>query len=183
VAGWTELVRDALSASAGLAQALMTTAGSAPAPIRPEVSAIATRLANGVSLESSLRSFASEVDDAAADFVVCALLLAASSRAQRLTEVLGALVDTIRDNVAMQLRVDASRSTARSSIRTIVLFSIAFVVLLLVVAHAYLAPFGSAQGQLVLTAVGLLYAVGLGLMVRLSRPVHQPRLFDAARLR
>ena len=182
IAGWTELLRDALSASAGMAQALIATAPSAPIPIRAQASAMATRLTNGVGLENALRTFAAEVNDASADFVVCALLLAASSRAQRLTEVLSALVETIRDNVAMHLRVDASRAAARSSVRTIVVFSMAFVVLLLAFAHTYLSPFGTAQGQLVLTVVALFYAAGLRLMMRLVRPASEPRLFNAGRI-
>ena len=182
VAGWTELIRDSLSASSGLAQAVLTTAHSAPVSIRSEATVMATRLTNGIPLESALRSFAAEVDDPAADFVVCALLLAASSRAQRLSEVLSSLVDSIRDNVAMQLRIDASRASAQSSVRTIIVFSIAFVFVLAAVAHSYLSPFGSAVGQLVLVAIGLLYAAGLGLMIRLVRPVAQPRLLDVARL-
>ena len=182
IAGWAELLRDALSGSAGLAQALIATAPSVPTPIRPEASAMATRLTNGIGLESALRAFAAEVDDASADLVVCALLLAASSRAQRLTEVLSALVETIRENVNMHLRVDASRAAARSSVRTIVIFSLAFVVLLVVFAHSYLSPFGTAQGQVVLTIVALLYVAGLKLMARLIRPAAEPRLFNPGRL-
>jgi Flp pilus assembly protein TadB len=183
VAGWTELIRDSLSASSGLAQAVMTTAHSVPAPIRPEATALATRLANGIPLESALRSFAVDVDDPAAEFVVCALLLAASSRAQRLSEVLSSLVDSIRDSVAMQLRIDASRASAQSSVRTIIVFSLAFVLVLAAAAHSYLSPFGSAMGQLVLLGIGLLYAAGLGLMIKLVRPIPQPRLLDVGRLR
>lgn len=67
VATWTELIRDSLSASAGLAQAIVVTAPSAPLPIRPEVRALAARLTNGVSLEPALRSLAAEVNDPAAE--------------------------------------------------------------------------------------------------------------------
>jgi Flp pilus assembly protein TadB len=182
IAGWTELIRDSLAASAGLAQAIVVTASSAPSPIRQQVGALATRLSNGVSLEASLRSFAFEVDDPAAEFLVCALLLAATSRAQRLVEVLSALADSIREDVSMHLRVDASRASARSSVRTVVIFSLAFACTLVVIAHSYLSPFGTAMGQLVLAAVGLLYAAGLALMVRLVRPVPEIRLFDAERV-
>ncbi len=182
VATWTELIRDSLAASAGLAQAIVVTAPSAPLPIRPEARALATRLTNGVSLESALRSFAHEVDDPAAEFLVCALLLAATSRAQRLVEVLGALADSIRDDVSMHLRVDASRASARSSVRTIVIFSLVFAFTLAVVAHSYLSPFGTLAGQLVLGVVGLFYATGLVLMVRLVRPASEMRLLESDRV-
>ncbi len=182
VAGWTELIRDSMAASAGLAQAIVVTAPSAPVPIRPQVGALATRLANGISLETALRSFALEVDEPAAEFLVCALLLAATSRAQKLVEVLSALVDSIRADVSMHLRVDASRAAARSSVRTVVVFSVAFALVLTVVAHSYLSPFGTSTGQVVLAVVGLLYALGLTLMVQLVRPAAEMRLLDGERL-
>ncbi len=183
VASWTELIRDSMAASAGLAQAIVVTASSAPISIRPQVSALAMRLTNGMPLDSALRCFAGEVGEPAAEFLVCALLMAATSRAQRLVDVLGALAEAIREDVAMRLRIDASRASARSSMRTVVLFSLGFAFALTVVAHSYLSPFGTAEGQLVLGAVGLLYAIGLTLMVRLVRPVPQARLLDAERIR
>ena len=117
----------------------------------------------------------------AAEFLVSALLLAATSRAQRLVEVLTALAESIRDDVSMHLRVDASRASARSSVRTIVIFSMGFAWTLALVAHSYLSPFGTTAGQLVLTVVGLLYAAGLVLMVRLVRTTSEMRLLDADR--
>ncbi len=182
VASWTELIRDSMAASAGLAQAIVVTASSAPISIRPQVSALAARLSSGVPLDAALRCFASEVDEPAADFLACALLMAATARAQKLVEVLGALAEATREDVAMHLRVDASRASARSSMRTIVLFSLAFACTLTVVAHSYLSPFGTPDGQLVLGAVGLTYAIGLTLMIRLVRPTPHLRLLDAERM-
>jgi Flp pilus assembly protein TadB len=66
-------------------------------------------------------------------------------------------------------------------VRTIVLFSVAFAGTLAVVAHSYLSPFGTPEGQLVLAFVGIFYVVGLLLMVRLVRPPAELRLFDAGR--
>lgn len=182
VATWTESIRDSLAASAGLAQAIVVTAPSAPAPIRLAVSALAKRLTNGVPLEDGLRSFAHEVEDASAEFLVCALLLAATSQAQRLVEVLSALAESIREDVSMHLRVDASRASARSSVRTVVVFTVAFAFIMMVIAHSYLSPFGTPAGQLVLAFVGLFYAVGLMLMVRLVRPTPEARLLDSERV-
>jgi Flp pilus assembly protein TadB len=143
---------------------------------------LATRLTNGQSLEAGLRSFAHELDEPAAEFVVCALLLAATSRAQKLVEVLSSLTESIREDVSMRLRVDAGRASARSSVRTVVLFSVAFVCALSILAHTYLLPFGTTVGQLVLAMVGLFYAAGLTLMVRLVRPVTEIRLLAEERV-
>ena len=82
----------------------------------------------------------------------------------------------------MHLRVDASRAAARSSVRTVVVFTVAFAFTMMVIAHSYLSPFGTSTGQLVLALVGVFYAVGLTLMVRLVRPTPEARLLDAERV-
>jgi Flp pilus assembly protein TadB len=169
VAIWTELLRDSLTASAGLAQAVVATAGVAPEAIRVPTGHLADRIMSGVAMDEALRAFAAEIDDPSADEVVCALRLAATSRAQRLVDLLGALADSTRDVVAMRLRVEASRASARSGVRMVICFSLGFVALLTIAARSYLAPFGSVNGQIVLVLVGILYAAGLTLMVRLVR--------------
>ena len=66
VAVWTELLRDALTGSAGLAQAIVTTAGVAPEAIRVPAAHLADRIMSGVTMDSALRLFAAEVDDPSA---------------------------------------------------------------------------------------------------------------------
>ena len=80
----------------------------------------------------------------------------------------------------MRLRVEASRASARSGVRTVIWFPSGFVLLLMIVAHSYLAPFGSATGQLVLAFVGASYGTGLALMVRFVQPTSSARLSRAA---
>lgn len=176
IATWTELLRDTLSAAAGLGQAVIATAELAPPAIQKAVTALSARLSNGVAMEDGLRMFAAELEEASGDLVVCALLLAASAQSHRLSDLLGALAQSCREEVGMHLRVEASRASARSSVRTVTIFSLAFASLLFVVAHSYLLPFGTTTGQLVLLVVCGCYAAGLWLMVRLVRPRPAHRL-------
>ncbi|HZU79430.1 MAG TPA: type II secretion system F family protein [Acidimicrobiales bacterium] len=176
VATWTELLRDTLSAASGLNQAIVATAELAPKAIRGPVMALAERLTSGVPMDEALRYLADEIDDPSADLVVCALLLASTSQTQKLADLLGALADASREEVAMRLRVEASRASSRSSVRTVMIFSLGFALLMFVAAHSYLSPFGTAAGQIVLVAVGACYAAGLTLMVRLVRPRQGARL-------
>ena len=67
---------------------------------------------------------------------------------------LQALAESTREEVSLRLRVETSRASVRSGVRTVVVFSVAFAAGLAVFARSYLAPFGSATGQLVLLAVG-----------------------------
>jgi tight adherence protein B len=170
VAVWTELLRDTLTTSAGLSQAIVATAAVAPEEIRVPVARLADRTMSGVPMDDALRLLGAEIGDPSADEVVGALRLAAASRAQRLVDLLSALADSTREEVAMRLRVEASRASARSGVRTVIFFSIGFVLLLTVVAQSYLSPFRTVTGQLVLLVVGICYAAGLALMVRLVRP-------------
>lgn len=179
IATWTEMLQGTLAASAGLGQAIVATAELSPAPIRAATERLAAQIQAGVEPRAALLRFADDVGDPCADRVVCALLLAFTERAQRLGDLLGALADSTREEVALRLRVETSRASVRSGVRTVVVFSVAFAALLALFGHAYLTPFGSPTGQLVLASVGGLYAAGLTLMVVLARPPRPIRLLGA----
>ena len=179
IATWTELLRDTLVVSAGLAQSIVASAQVAPIELRDEVSRLADRIVSGMGMGDALRAFADEVADPSADLVVCALVLASEARAQRLSELLSALASSIREEVSMRLRIEAGRSATRSSVRTIVIFSLGFAAFLAVAARAFLAPFATATGQLVLVAVAGAYLAGIWLMGRLVRTTPAARLLDA----
>jgi tight adherence protein B len=176
IATWTEMLHSTLAASAGLNQAIMATAPMSPVPIRPATLALASRLRAGMYNKDALILFAEEVADPSTDRVVCALILASSSRAQRLGDLLGALADSTREDVAVRLRIETSRASSRSGVRTVMVFSVAFAAVLAVLAHSYLAPFGTPTGQMILVAIGALYGAGLTLMVRMTKPRPPVRL-------
>jgi Flp pilus assembly protein TadB len=176
VATWTEMLQGTLAASAGLGQAIMATADLSPAPIRPATEQLAAQLRAGSHPRDALLQFAESVADPCADRVVCSLLLAFTSRAQRLGDLLQALAESTREEVSLRLRIETSRASVRSGVRTVVVFSVVFAAGLAVLARSYLAPFGSAEGQVVLLAVGGLYAGGLTLMVTMARPPAPVRL-------
>jgi tight adherence protein B len=138
--------------------------------------ALSARIGAGMHPEEALLRFGYELSDPCADRVICSLILAVSARAQRLGDLLAALADSTREEVALRLRIETSRASIRSGLRTVLVFSVGFAVALTVVAHAYLAPFGSATGQVVLLIVGVLYAMGLTLMVVMARPPTPVRL-------
>lgn len=176
VASWTEMLADTMAASAGLTQAIVVSAERAPGPIRVQVQALSARLAARVGLEAALRAFAGELADPSGDLVAAALITSARGQGARLGDVLTDLAAATREEVAMRGRIAASRARVRSGIRVVAGFSVGFGLLLLVVAHSYLAPFGTAAGELVLAVVGAFYAAGLWLMAAMARPRLAPRL-------
>ena len=176
IAVWTELLRDTLSAASGLSQAIVATAPLAPDALKSPVSSLATRITNGMPLVEALRLLAAEVNDPSIDLVVCSLTLAASARTQRVSDLLGALAGSMREEVVMRLRVESGRASARSGVRTIAIFSVAFMAVLLVIARPYLSPFGSSQGQVVLAISFLFDGLGIVYMLKLVRDPQPVRL-------
>jgi tight adherence protein B len=176
IAAWTEMLRDTLSGAAGLTQALVASAPISPRPLRPQMTLLAARLQSGVAMVPALLDLADDLADPAADSVVACLLLASTERAQRLADLLGALSETTREEVAMRLQIEASRSSARSAVKMITGFSFGLLGLLAVVSRSYLSPYSTPGGQLVLGVVGCVYGVGLWLMSVMARPRVFPRL-------
>lgn len=176
IATWTEMLQGTLAASAGLTQAIVATAPLSPLPIREATMRLSGRLSAGMHPADALLLFADDVGDPCADRVVCALQLAVSSRAQRMGDLLSALADSTRDEVALRLRIETSRASIRSGVRTVLVVSVAFAAALAVLSHPYLQPFDSANGQVVLLVVGAMYGLGLTLMVSMARPPAPVRL-------
>jgi tight adherence protein B len=179
VATWTEMLRDTMAASAGLSQALMATAPLAPRLIRPHVEELTSRVKAGEPLEIGLERLGRQLNDSTGDLVVAALMLSARARASRLKDLLGTLADHAREEVSMRLRIETSRASIRSGVRVVSVFSIGFALALLLLAHSYLSPFGTPVGQLVLAAVGCLYAGGLWLLRFMAKPAPELRILEA----
>ncbi len=176
VAGWAEMLRDTMAGAAGLEQAITATAPVAPPPIRPAVVALAGELEHGRRLPPALRRFADQVADPTCDLVVAALLLAAEHQTRKLTDLLGTLAAAAREQASLRLRVEASRARSRTSVRVIIGATSALAVGLAVLNRGYLTPYDTATGQLMLLAVGGLFAAAFGWLARMTRPPAPTRL-------
>ena len=181
VAAWAEMLRDLLVSNAGLHEAIGKSARVAPAAIRDEVKALYVRTQRG-ELGPALTRFAEEIDDGVADTVVTALQIADQRAVSDLGAMLAAVATSTRETVAMQLRIDAARARTYRTAQLIAGIVAFFVGALVLTNREYLAPFGSAAGQVVLAATAGVVGVAVWAMVTLSRPVRAPRLLrvDAA---
>lgn len=179
VAGWTEQLRDTLSAAAGLSQAVRATGPLAPAPIRPQVGTLVARMDGGVPLATALREFADELADPLADLVVVALVTASRRQSGRLTELLAALADTTREQARARLRVHTSQARVRTAQRIITGVALAMPVGLMLLDASFMSPFGTAAGQLVLLWISLVFAAGFAMIRRLARFREGPRLLTS----
>jgi len=180
IAGWTEMLRDTLSAASGLEQAILATAPLAPAGIRAEITELAARLRSGDRLALSLRRLADRLADPTGDLVIAALVLAAEQQARQLGDLLGALAHTAREQAAMRMRVEAGRARTRTSVRVIVGTTVAFAVGVVLLNRPYLSAYDSVTGQSVLAVIGVLFGVGFLWLARIGAVPAPPRLLDPA---
>ncbi|MBA4867288.1 type II secretion system F family protein [Streptomyces sp. PSKA54] len=180
LATWTEMLRDTLSAAAGLEQAVLATADIAPAGIETELRNLAGAIQSGRPLPATLRAFAEDVDDPLADVVVAALVMAAEQQASHLAPLLGELAESVREQVAIRQRIDAGRASVRTGVRVTVIVTLGMATGLVVFNRPYLDPFNTLTGQVVLAVVGVLFAVSFTYLTMIGRIEEPVRLIRSA---
>ena len=175
LASWAEMLRDTIAAHAGLHQAIATTAAVAPPPIRSEVRLLAAR-SGRMPLTRALRMFAADVADPVADLIVAALTIADRHQAQSLPQLLGGVARTTREQAGMRMRVETGRARTYASARAMVVITLIMVVVLMLFSPAFMDPYDSMTGQLVLLIAGGLFAGAVWALIQMSRPVPVPRV-------
>ena len=179
IATWVEMVRDTVGAASGLAETLKATAVTAPAGLQAHVRRLAAR-AEREPLPEALIKFAKEANHAIADTVAITLVLATTSQVGSVQESLAELAENTRQEVSMRLRIEASRARQFTSARFIAGVVAVFSIGMVALSRAYLAPFDTASGQVVLTVIGGLF-IGSGIaLVRMSSFDSPPRILDLA---
>lgn len=169
IATWTENLRDTLAAAAGLEEAIIATAASTPPAIRPQVLGLAGAIERGVRLPAALRAFATDLNHPTGDLVVASLLLAATRQARDLAEQLGALATAAREQAAARMRIQTEWATTATSVRVIIAITLVMAVGQVLFNRAFLAPYSTPAGQVVLAIVGLMFASGFAWLSRMSR--------------
>ena len=171
---WVRRTSDVLAAGGGLEQTLIRSAPTAPEPIRAQVSTLVARLQARWPTSQALLSCADDLDDAAGDLVVAALLLGAELRGPGLARVLTELAQSLTDEVTMRRKVEADRAKPRANARWLLLITLAAAGLAALNGD-YLTPYDTGFGQLVLAAIAGLMVACLLWMRRLTVPAPSPR--------
>lgn len=180
LAGWTESIKDTIAGAVGLEEAIPASAPAAGPAIRPQIDRLVERLRAREPLPAALRRFADDLNDPSADLVVAALVLNAQLRGPGLRATLDALATSARDELDLRRRVDAGRRALRSGVRIIVGVTVGFVVLLAALDSAYLDPYDTAVGQLVLALVVGVFGSGFAWLRALAGETTPPRLLTPA---
>jgi hypothetical protein len=168
LAMWTESLRDTIAGAVGLEQAIPASARSAGPLLRPHLDALMDRLRGRMPLPDALHQLADDIDDPSADIIIAALILNARLRGPGLRDVLGALAKSAREEVDMRNRIMAQRAGMRRAVQIIVVAVALVVVGMAVLDRAYVRPYGTPGGQLVLVVVLAFFAGGFFWLRRLS---------------
>ena len=174
---WTRSLAGVLTVGTGLEQAIIVTARSAPAAIRPQVTALAGRLAARTPTDVALHRFADDLADPTGDLIVTSLLLGAARRGQGMAAVLENLATSVADEVRIRRAVEADQSKVRTAAKMITAVTLLMMGGLFI-AGSYTKPYGTPLGQVVLVVLITAYAASLAWLKKIANGDSPPRLID-----
>jgi Flp pilus assembly protein TadB len=174
---WLNHLAGVHQAGISLPQTIRASAKAAPAPIAPNVRALAGRLRSGVEARDAFALFADELADGVADHVVLLLQSHALYKGPGLSDALEALAATIHQQAADARDVEADRAKVRKSSRMVSVI-ICTVVVGCMLNNAWSGWYQSPAGQLVLAALGGAFAWTMVWLRRIARTKPDPRLID-----
>jgi Flp pilus assembly protein TadB len=169
LATWTESLRDTIAGAVGLEQAIPSSTRVAAASLQEPLLRMVDRLHTRVPMPEALRRFAHDLDDPSADMIIAALIINSRLRGPGLRDLLGALADSVREELDMRRKVSASRRSTRRSVQIVIGVSVGMAIGLAVLDRGFLAPYNSVTGQLVLAVIVAIYAVGIWWLRKLAR--------------
>jgi Flp pilus assembly protein TadB len=160
LAVWTESLRDTIAGAVGLEQAIPASLRVAAPTIRGPLENLVGRLHTRVPMPDALRRFADELNDPSADLIIVALIINARLRGPGLRDLLGALSESVREELDMRRRVSAERRSTRRSVQIVVGISVGLALGMGIFNRGYVHVYDRPVGQAVLVLVGALYAAG-----------------------
>lgn len=179
IATWTENLRDTISASAGLEQAIFAGENHAPKAIKDPVQRLIAGLKYGT-FDDALRRFADDIAHPTCDFVVAALITSAVHQTRDVAQLLTHLSECARSECHLYMRIWVSRARMRTAVRIITGSVLCFVIGLVVFNATYLKPFVSIEGGVVLILILSSFAFALVSMQKMSN-IAMPSRFLAGR--
>lgn len=172
---WTRSLAGSLSGGKGLESALRSTAWTAPAPIAPQVQALAARLESSWNPRLALSAFADDLADPTADMVAQSLVTAIELRGP-VAKVLDDLADDVADQVRARREVEASRATYRATATWLTVITVGTLGAMLL-NGTYIEPYRTPVGQLVFLVLASFFALTLFWFNRMSNGTGPTRLF------
>ena len=174
---WSEQIRDLVSASGSLFEAVTLSAEQSPPRLRPQVVQMAS-IARTLGLPAALDWFAAEMKSPFADRLVLGMKIAWDSGA-RVSEAFESTARAMRAEVEMRRRNEVANARAWTQVVSIVGVTVASVLFMFVFNRGFFDPFGSLVGQVVLLATGVLIFGNIYWVLKLSESGIPVRLLSS----
>ena len=174
---WTEQIRDLVSASGSLFEAVTLSADQAPSRLRPKIVQMAS-IARTLGLPAALDWFAAEMESPFADRLVLGMKIAWDSGA-RVSEAFQSTARAMRIEVEMRRRNEVANARAWTQVVSILGVTVVSVLFMFVFNKAFFDPFGSVVGQATLLAVGVLIFGNVYWVLKLSESGVPVRLLSS----
>jgi Flp pilus assembly protein TadB len=171
---WVRRLADIHTAGISLEQAVVSSVRTAPAAIAEPLGRLAGRLASRWTPAAAYRAFADELNDASADTVAALMILHAQDRGAGLSGALRELAAQLADEVQMRRRIEADREKPRANFRWVALFCLG-VFALSMISGAYVKPYSTWTGQLLLVVLAGAFVGVLVWMRRMALAEPAPR--------
>ncbi len=168
LASWTESLRDSISTGNALAQVLPASVSAASPSLQPALLALVDRLHAREPIADALLGLADDLNDASADLTIAALALNAQAQGKNLKAVLTALARSARTELEVRLKIEAERRSVRRGTQIVLIVTAAVAVGMSVFNPSYVTPYNTAQGQLMLSIIVVIFGAGCAWMRRLA---------------
>jgi Flp pilus assembly protein TadB len=168
LATWTESLRDTIAGAVGLEAAIPASMRVAATSIQEPLLTMVDRLHARMPMHEALRRFADDLGDPSSDLIIAALIINSRLRGPGLRDLLGTLAGSVREELDMRRKVNASRASTRRSVQIVIVVSVGMAVGLALFDPSMLSPYNGAVGQLVLAIIAAIYAAGILWLRRLA---------------
>jgi Flp pilus assembly protein TadB len=181
LATWTESLRDTIAGAVGLEAAIPASTRVAAPSLQEPLVALVDRLHTRVPMHEALRRFAEDLDDPSSDLIIAALIINSRLRGPGLRDLLGTLAASVREELDMRRKVNASRQSTRRSVQIVIFVSVGMAIALAIMDGSMLRPYDSAFGQLILAVIAAVYAAGILWLRKLASFDSPERLLGAGK--
>lgn len=173
---WIRSLAATLSTGKSITDAIRISRRTAPALIAGEVATLVVRLNNRWETRDALMRFADALDSPDSDGVIAALMLAANRGANGASTTLQALADSIQSQLKGRRVIEIERSKPYVIVRQITVISMVTLAGVYMLQPDFFAPYRTPLGQLILSALIVLYIASLVLMRRKAGSAQRPRI-------
>jgi tight adherence protein B len=173
---WVRSLAATLSTGKSITDAIRISRRTASPLLADEVNLLVTRLNNRWETRDALMRFADAIDSPDADGVVAALILASSRGANGASVTLQALADSIQAQLKGRRVIEVERSKPYVVVRQVTVISLSTLVLVFLLSPDFFVPYGTPLGQILLSALLIIYLASLLLMRRKAHQPDRPRI-------